>query len=171
VAVYFSIALLISACATGSAYAPMQSERFGSGTLAVQRVAIISNMPRDFISRVADPLTAQLSIALKRSGFDTVTDVQVTNPLALGTEISFGRAQKLKPSAYLIVKFASGNSYGNVKLRFEFLDETRRGVWRGSMTIHRLADPEKVMDQVAKEIVDKLVDDGVIAVAPRGQEA
>lgn len=166
-----SIAFLISACATRPAYSPPSGERFASKPINIERMAIIANMPNEFRGNIAIPITQEFTNVFKQNGLHVRSEVQATNPLALSSDVNFTQAKLFKPNAYLLIKFAgssTGNGYGNWALIFDLLDEKGRGIWRGSMSLRRLNEMENTSNQVAKEVLQKLIKDQAIEIRPHG---
>lgn len=168
------LGILTASCVTHPAYSPIRGDKFGSVTLAVERVYVIVNFPVDHKSTLAEPLAKSLQDRFKTLGVQARYEVQIINPLALGSGVNFIRAQQYKPHAIILVRMVeSGYGTGSLpysywNIGFDVVDGQGHGIWRGRSSINRLNDTEATTNELSRELLKKLIEESVVSV-PKGE--
>lgn len=161
-----AIAVIQSSCAQLPSHSNIRDDRFGNETLSAKRIYILANLDAEYTHRVGQPLAEGLARQFQRRGFDTKVEVQLRNPLALGSDIDLRQAAKFSPHAVVVIRFGgvySSNGQGTWTATFDLLNSQIRGIWRGSVRLRRLDKMPESSESIGEQMVTKLIDSGVLA--------
>lgn len=157
---------LLAGCATNRPFASsVQGEAFSGLPLSGERPYVICNMPAEYRKRIAEPICEKLGSELTAKGANAHVEVQMLNPLALGSGVDFRGTQRHSTSAILLVRMgesSSGSLGSHWVVSFDLIDAKGKGSWRGRSSIYRISPPEEMADKVVRELFKALGEAGAI---------
>lgn len=164
-----AVVLATLGCANRPVMAPIRGDSFSQQMAPIKSLYVVCYLPIEYRKAIAEPLLPALTSAFAERGVDVQGDIQNVHRLALDSGVDFRSATSRRPQAILIVKLgeASYNSSGFARwnMTFDLIDQSGKGIWRGTAEVMRLDRREELAQSIAKDLVRALGEAKAISLA------
>lgn len=166
------VVLATFGCANRPVMAPIRGDLFSQQIAPIKSLYVVCYLPIEYREAIAEPLLPALISVFAEEGINVQGEIQNVRRLALDSGIDFRSATSRRPQAILIVKLgeASYSSAGFARWNttFDLIDQSGKGIWRGTAEVMRLDRRAELAQSIAKDLVRALGEAKAISLVQRG---